>query len=141
MSLATVVAVRPKADLMSAAIAFEAVWAAWRERPGLPTSHSYCARFAVSRWAGDGVRGFATAGLAVQFRGGSATDDPLTAGLLGSAVLANALVGGLCIGSARASRRAISPNEWLFCWLWCSVRVFEKSQLSVGTAGFEPATP
>jgi hypothetical protein len=44
VSLATVVAVRPKADLMSAAIAFEAAWATWRERRGLPASHSYCAR-------------------------------------------------------------------------------------------------
>jgi hypothetical protein len=32
-------------------------------------------------------------------------------------------------------------REWLFCWLWCAGNIFEKSQLPVGTAGFEPATP
>ena len=31
--------------------------------------------------------------------------------------------------------------EWLFCWLWQGVNVFEKINLPVGTAGFEPATP
>ena len=37
-------------------------------------------QLAVSRCAGDGVRGFAAVGVAVQFRGGSAIFDPLTAG-------------------------------------------------------------
>ena len=73
MSRATVVAVCPKADLMPAAIASEWWGQAWRECPGLPVSHSYCGpvsvRLAVSRCAGDGVRGFAAVGGAVQLRG------------------------------------------------------------------------
>ena len=32
-------------------------------------------------------------------------------------------------------------REWLFCWLWRVVCIFEKILLPVGTAGFEPATP
>ena len=43
----------------------------------------------------DGVRRFAVAGVAVQIRDGSAIFDPLTAGFVGSAGLANALVGRL----------------------------------------------
>jgi hypothetical protein len=31
--------------------------------------------------------------------------------------------------------------EWLFCWLWWGISMFEKTRLPVGTAGFEPATP
>ena len=31
--------------------------------------------------------------------------------------------------------------EWLFCWLWRGISMFEKARLLVGTAGFEPATP
>jgi hypothetical protein len=23
-------------------------------------------------------------------------------------------------------------SEWLFCWLWCGVNIFEKTQLPVG---------
>jgi hypothetical protein len=30
---------------------------------------------------------------------------------------------------------------WLFYWLWRGVNIFEKTQLPVGTAGLEPATP
>ena len=26
-------------------------------------------------------------------------------------------------------------GEWLFCWLWCVVSIFEKARLLVGTAG------
>jgi hypothetical protein len=69
--------------------------------PGLPMSHSSCGpvsvRLAVSRCAGDGVRGFAAVGVAVQFRDGSAIFDPLTVGFAGCAGLANALVEGLGI--------------------------------------------
>jgi len=32
-------------------------------------------------------------------------------------------------------------SQWLFCWLWRSENIFEKTRLPVGTAGFEPATP
>ena len=53
-------------------------------------------RLAVSRCAGDGVRGFAAAGVAARIRCGSAIFDPLTAGFASSAMLTNALVGGLC---------------------------------------------
>ena len=58
---------------MPTAIASEVVEQAWRERPGLPASHScggpVSVRRAVSWCAGDGVRGFAAVGGAVQLRG------------------------------------------------------------------------
>ena len=85
MSLATVVAVCPKGDLMPVGVASEVAGQARRERSGLPASHSFCGPvrvwLAVSRCAGDGVRGFAAAGVAVQGPGGSAIFDPLTAGV------------------------------------------------------------
>jgi hypothetical protein len=94
-------------------------------RSGLPASHSFCGPvrvwLAVSRCAGDGVRGFAAAGVAVQLRGGSAIFDPLTAGFAGSAVLTNALVGGLGTWWACASGKGHFTMEWLFCWLLVGV--------------------
>ena len=47
--LATLVAVRPQAYLMPAAIAAGAVWAGLAERPGLPASHSYGGPVGVRR--------------------------------------------------------------------------------------------
>jgi len=49
----------------------------------------------ICRCAGDGGCRFAAVGVAVDLRGGSVIFDPLTAGFVGSAALANALVAGL----------------------------------------------
>ena len=59
-------------------------------------------------------------GVAVQIRGGSAIFDPLIAGFVGSAGLANALVGGL--GTLVGARlwEGHFTGQWLFCWLWRS---------------------
>ncbi len=38
-------------------------------------------------------------------------------------------------------RKGRFEAEWLFCWLWWGISIFEKTLLPVGTAGFEPATP
>ena len=96
---------------MPVGVASEVAGQAWRLRSGLPASYSFCGAvrvwLAVSRCAGDGVRGFAAAGVAGQLWGGSAIFDPLTAGFAGRAVLTNSLVGGLGTWWACASGRAI----------------------------------
>jgi hypothetical protein len=75
VSLATVVAVRAKADLMPAAIAAGVAWAGLAVRPGVPASYSTAARWAsgVQEAGAPGMvsAGFAAVGVAVQLPGGS----------------------------------------------------------------------
>ena len=121
-------------NLMPVGVASEVAGPAWRARSGLPASHSFCGPvrvwLAVSWCAGDGVRGFAAAGVAGQGPGGSAIFDPLTAGFR-----------GLCRVDECPGRRpghmvgvrlwkGHFTMEWLFCWLWWGISMFDANNFN-----------
>src|SRR5262249_7494241 len=127
------------------AIASKALWTGlvWRPRPARVRQLRYPVSIplAVSGWAGDGAGRFAV----VRVR----SADPRWLSDLWpldwSACLPWCL--SACPGGApwhapgAGLWKGYCATRWLFCWLLGGVTIFEKPYLTVGTAGFEPATP
>ena len=117
---------------------------AWFEHPGLPVSCScgtpVSVRPAVSGWAGDGAGRFAVVRVAAPGRGGSVIFGPMTGRRAWLCGLAHALMGHRGTRAARASEGRLHNKMTLLLAL-VRRNYIRKARLTVGTAGFEPATP
>jgi len=109
-------------------------------RPAAPVP-PVTVRPAVSRWAGDGVRRFAIAGVAVQVRGGSVIFDPLTDGLRRMCRLGKCPGSDAVTGARRAPLEGSFREEMALLLALVEWKYIRKNSATSRGGWIEPATP
>jgi len=118
---------------------------AWVEHAGLPASGSWGAAvsvgLAVGVWAGEGAGRFAGVWGRCADPGWLGDRWPFAWSACRLCCLGSCSGGAPWHADGAGLWMGRCATGWLFCWLLCSGTIFEKLNLPVGTAGFEPAAP